>query len=151
MNANHAQLQTTAAATFEREFIRRDGRVLMIGQYEVGDVGCVVWDAAIVLAYYLESADFLDERGQNKLLGKAVVELGAGTGLVGLQAAASGLVKTFQFVTLVSFVIEEESFTNLILILQLSWIIFCCTRFVDALYFITWECSTSNVCLFTAA
>lgn len=94
MNSKHEQLQSTVTATFKREFIRRDGQVLMIGQYEIGDVGCVVWDAAIVLAYYFETADFTDERGQNKLLGKTVVELGAGTGLVGLQAAACGLVET---------------------------------------------------------
>jgi len=85
-------LQSSVTATFERQFPRRDGRVLTIGQYEVGDVGCVVWDAAIVLSYYLESEDFTDRNGQNILIGKTVVELGAGTGIVGIQAAACGFV-----------------------------------------------------------
>jgi len=75
---------------FARELERRDGRVLSISQYEVGDVGCVVWDAALVLAFYLESADFTNETGNSKLLDKSVVELGSGTGVVGIQAAACG-------------------------------------------------------------
>ena len=79
-----------ATATFEREFFRRDERLLKIGQYEVGDVGCVVWDAAIVLSRYLETADFVNDTQKNCLFGKTVVELGAGTGIVGIQAAACG-------------------------------------------------------------
>jgi len=75
---------------FKRELERRDGRVLSISQYEVGDVGCVVWDAALVLSFYLESADFTDETGNSRLLDKSVVELGSGTGVVGIQAAACG-------------------------------------------------------------
>ena len=59
---------------------------LVITQIYVGDVGCVVWDAAIVLARFLENkyfpADFW--------AGKSVLELGAGTGLVGLVAACLG-------------------------------------------------------------
>lgn len=94
MSTENESLQPAVKTTFEREFIRRDGLVLTVGQYEVGDVGCVVWDAAIVLAYYLETADFTDEKGQSRLSGKTVIELGAGTGLVGLQAATCGLVKT---------------------------------------------------------
>merc|ERR1712150_41030 len=72
------------------EFERNDGSVLTINQCEVGDVGCVVWDAALVLTSYLDGIDFLDDVGGNKLTGKTVVELGAGTGIVGLQAAAIG-------------------------------------------------------------
>ena len=75
---------------FTRELERRDGQVLTISQYEVGDVGCVVWDAALVLSYYLESADFSDETGKSRLLGRSVMELGSGTGVVGIQAAACG-------------------------------------------------------------
>ena len=75
---------------FKRELERHDRRVLSIGQYEVGDVGCVVWDAALVLAFYLESGDFTDETGNSQLLDKSVVELGSGTGVVGIQAAACG-------------------------------------------------------------
>jgi len=75
---------------FTRELERRDGRLLSINQYEVGDVGCVVWDAALVLSFYLESADFTDEAGNSRLFDKSVVELGSGTGVVGIQAAACG-------------------------------------------------------------
>jgi len=80
----------TERRMFTRELERRDGRVLSINQYEVGDVGCVVWDAALVLSYYLESPDFIDITGNSKLLDKSVVELGSGTGVVGIQAAACG-------------------------------------------------------------
>ena len=80
---------------FIREFERNDGSVLTINQCEVGDVGCVVWDAALVLTSYLDGIDFLDDVGGNKLTGKTVVELGAGTGIVGLQAAAIGYLFVF--------------------------------------------------------
>ncbi|XP_045168423.2 protein N-lysine methyltransferase METTL21D-like isoform X2 [Mercenaria mercenaria] len=76
---------------FVREVQRNDSEILQINQCEVGDVGCVVWDAAIVLAKYLESHDF--HRG-NDLVDKAVVEIGAGTGVVGLMAASYGAMVT---------------------------------------------------------
>ena len=72
---------------FAREVERKDESVLKIYQSEVGDVGCVVWDAALVLSKYLETADF--NNGQ-QLNGKSVIELGAGTGAVGLMAATYG-------------------------------------------------------------
>ena len=72
---------------FIREIERNDSKVLQINQCEVGDVGCVVWDAAIVLSKYLESDDF--HRGTD-LVDKNVVEIGAGTGVVGLMAATYG-------------------------------------------------------------
>ena len=76
---------------FVREFERKDGSILTINQSEVGDVGCVVWDAAIVLSCYMETSDFYDvNANKNVLAGKRVIELGAGTGLVGLQAACLG-------------------------------------------------------------
>ena len=74
---------------FVREVEKNDDSVLKIHQSEVGDVGCVVWDAALVLSKYLETADF--ENGQG-LEGKSVIELGAGTGIVGLMAASFGCV-----------------------------------------------------------
>ena len=60
---------------------------LEIYQELEGDVGCVVWDAAIALAKYIEM-----EKAQAKynFQGKAVIELGAGTGIVGLVAAVKG-------------------------------------------------------------
>ena len=51
-------------------------------KYE-GDTGVVVWDAAIVLAKYLELI-------ADQLAGGVCCELGAGTGAVGLCAAALG-------------------------------------------------------------
>ncbi|KAJ2718198.1 Protein-lysine N-methyltransferase efm6 [Coemansia sp. Benny D115] len=47
-------------------------------------VGSTVWDAALVMAKYL---DHQVSRGTLDLAGKLVVELGAGTGLVGLALA----------------------------------------------------------------
>lgn len=46
-------------------------------------VAAVVWDAAVVLCMYLEL-------GRVELKGKGVIELGAGTGLVGIVAALLG-------------------------------------------------------------
>ncbi|XP_072527500.1 protein N-lysine methyltransferase METTL21A [Salminus brasiliensis] len=46
-------------------------------------VAAVVWDAAVVLCMYLEL-------GRVDLKGKTVIELGAGTGLVGIVAALLG-------------------------------------------------------------
>ncbi|XP_058473351.1 protein N-lysine methyltransferase METTL21A [Solea solea] len=46
-------------------------------------VAAVVWDAAVVMCMYLEL-------GKVELKGKAVIELGAGTGLVGIVAALLG-------------------------------------------------------------
>ncbi|XP_040037458.2 protein N-lysine methyltransferase METTL21A [Gasterosteus aculeatus] len=46
-------------------------------------VAAVVWDAAVVMCMYLEM-------GTLELKGKGVIELGAGTGLVGIVAALMG-------------------------------------------------------------
>ncbi|RMX40128.1 hypothetical protein pdam_00002282 [Pocillopora damicornis] len=43
--------------TFEREIECKDG-ILKIKQAEVGDESCVVWDAALVLAKYLQTEHF---------------------------------------------------------------------------------------------
>jgi predicted nicotinamide N-methyase len=72
--------------TFDRKIEGNYG-TLVIKQAEVGDVGCVVWDAAIVLEKYLETEGFLSK---HNLKGKRVIELGAGTGLVGLVASVLG-------------------------------------------------------------
>ena len=73
--------------TFCREFEKNSGDTLTIHQLQVGDVGCVVWDAALVLSKYLETQDF--DCGK-MLKDKQVLELGAGTGIVGLAAASLG-------------------------------------------------------------
>jgi predicted nicotinamide N-methyase len=63
------------------------GQCLTLCQKEVGNVSCVVWDAALVLAKYLEVRC---DKTQNWLKGQSVVELGAGPGCVGLTAACFG-------------------------------------------------------------
>ncbi|KAF3701238.1 Protein-lysine methyltransferase METTL21D [Channa argus] len=76
---------------FVREIEKNDGGVIKVKQCYLGDVGFVVWDAAIVLAKYLETQQFYDmSSGVNVWAGKRVVELGAGTGVVGLMAATLG-------------------------------------------------------------
>lgn len=76
---------------FVRDIERNDGCTLNINQCYQGDVGCVVWDAAIVLSKYLETKHFHDPSSEvNVWAGKSVVELGAGTGVVGLMAASMG-------------------------------------------------------------
>ncbi|XP_038071851.1 protein N-lysine methyltransferase METTL21A-like [Patiria miniata] len=62
------------------------GQTVTIRQrWEELGVAAVVWDAAVVLAEYLES-----NAQQLNLSGKSVIELGAGTGLVGTVAAVLG-------------------------------------------------------------
>ena len=56
---------------------------LQIPQRDVGEEAVVVWDAALVLAHFLL-------KHRHFLLNKTVLELGAGTGAVGLAAAALG-------------------------------------------------------------
>ncbi|KAM6961049.1 protein N-lysine methyltransferase METTL21D [Aplochiton taeniatus] len=76
---------------FVREIEKNDGCVLRMKQCYKGDVGCVVWDAAIVLAKYLETKQFYDPACQlNAWSQKCVLELGSGTGVVGLMAATLG-------------------------------------------------------------
>ena len=71
---------------FIRELDLADNTLDIYQELE-GDVGCVVWDAAITLAKYIDT-----EKTQRKhnFRGKAVIELGAGTGIVGLVAAVKG-------------------------------------------------------------
>jgi len=65
----------------------KDKISLRIKQMCVGDVGCVVWDAALVLSAFLEQETYFPP---SFWIGKRVIELGAGTGVVGLAAAAHG-------------------------------------------------------------
>ncbi|XP_064420778.1 protein-lysine methyltransferase METTL21D isoform X2 [Latimeria chalumnae] len=74
---------------FKREIERKDGTFLHINQFSIGDVGCVVWDAALVLCKYLETKQFNRKR-RHAFLKKSVIELGSGTGVVGLMAATLG-------------------------------------------------------------
>ncbi|XP_077297923.1 protein N-lysine methyltransferase METTL21D-like [Arctopsyche grandis] len=61
---------------------------LTLYQRLVGDVSCVVWDAAIVLSKYLQL--LIEPNGECSLIGRKVLELGAGVGCVGLTAATLG-------------------------------------------------------------
>ncbi|KAJ6654027.1 hypothetical protein lerEdw1_007536, partial [Lerista edwardsae] len=72
-----------------RELARRGGGGdgLRLAQRAAGGTGSVVWDAALVLARFLEKSS---EGGRLPLARRAVLELGAGTGLVGLMAACLG-------------------------------------------------------------
>ncbi|XP_074885541.1 protein N-lysine methyltransferase METTL21D isoform X2 [Buteo buteo] len=70
-------------AGFVRELERRGGPALRLEQRAAGGVGCVVWDAALVLAKFLET-------GACPLARREVLELGAGTGAVGIMAATLG-------------------------------------------------------------
>jgi predicted nicotinamide N-methyase len=56
-------------------------------------VGCVVWDAALVLGAYL---DHMNETEQKPMKNLKILELGSGTGFVGLVAAAMGSVISVQ-------------------------------------------------------
>ena len=72
---------------FIRELDFTCGDVQMY-QATIGDVGHVVWDAAIALSKYIDTPHFTTTH--NTMNDKLVVELGAGTGLVGLIAAKLG-------------------------------------------------------------
>jgi protein N-lysine methyltransferase METTL21D len=75
-------------AAFTREFeVESQNLTLNLHQNVDGDVSCVVWDAALVLAGYL---DCENRRRKEFLKGKRVVELGSGVGCVALTAAALG-------------------------------------------------------------
>ena len=48
---------STTSATADVSFIREvecGGKMLQVKQLYVGDVGCVVWDAALVLCRFIE-------------------------------------------------------------------------------------------------
>lgn len=58
---------------------------ILVPQKDVGEEAVVVWDAALVLAFFLNKhcQDFVNKS-------TVVLELGAGTGAVGLACAALG-------------------------------------------------------------
>ena len=62
-------------------------RTLRIHQLYIGDEGCVVWDAALVLARFLENERFFPPKYWKN---RKVLELGSGTGAVGLASSVLG-------------------------------------------------------------
>ncbi|ESO10175.1 hypothetical protein HELRODRAFT_109498 [Helobdella robusta] len=68
---------------FHRKFEKSDGKSVFVSQLVCGDVGCVVWDSAIVMFHFIE-------KNKSFFSGKKVIDLGSGTGLIGIQAAACG-------------------------------------------------------------
>ncbi len=72
---------------FLREYETKTSKTLRINQIEYGDVGCVVWDASIVLAKYLE---ILINEAKIDFSGLSIIELGAGTGLISVLMASYG-------------------------------------------------------------
>ena len=112
--AKEAVVESTSSFTRELEV---GDQVVQIKQLYVGDVGCVVWDAALVLCKFLENEHFfpvhmtsksdklseceatpvskqstrLDGRvATSYWTGKRVIDLGSGTGAVGIAAAVLG-------------------------------------------------------------
>ncbi|XP_060608784.2 protein N-lysine methyltransferase METTL21D [Anolis sagrei] len=80
-----------SAGFFERALLwgpPESGLVLRVAQRSAGGTGCVVWDAALVLARFLAKKS--PAQASLDLRRKAALELGAGTGLVGLMAACLG-------------------------------------------------------------
>ncbi|RHY49097.1 hypothetical protein DYB30_007350 [Aphanomyces astaci] len=77
---------------FEKGEFLIHGTPLYIG--EVGNTGkgtgLTIWDGSVVLAKYLEHATSSFVQNEDSVRGKRVLELGAGTGLVGLAAAVCG-------------------------------------------------------------
>ena len=63
------------------------GRVFKVKQLYVGDVGCVVWDAAIVLCKFLENETYFPPGFWPT---KRAVDIGSGTGVVGIAAGVLG-------------------------------------------------------------
>ncbi|XP_015606631.1 protein-lysine methyltransferase METTL21D [Cephus cinctus] len=65
-------------------------KTLTLYQKQVGNVSCIVWDAALVLAKYLDISCQKNKFGSEWLRGKKILELGAGIGCVGMTAACLG-------------------------------------------------------------
>ena len=79
---------------FVRHYEKRDGSIIDINQSECGDVGCVVWDAALVLSAYIETehfrSNFRNKCAESFLSDCDIIELGAGTGIVGILCGTYG-------------------------------------------------------------
>ncbi|VDN04016.1 unnamed protein product [Thelazia callipaeda] len=70
------------ASHFIRKFNLSSNEVI-INQECIGDVGCIVWDSAIVACYYFA-------RKQSFWRGKKILEIGAGTGVCSIVLGVLG-------------------------------------------------------------
>ncbi|XP_077517847.1 protein N-lysine methyltransferase METTL21D-like [Amblyomma americanum] len=84
------------------------GVELAIHQWTEGDVGCVVWDGALVLGKFIDHKNCTREWDPKK----SVLELGSGTGIVGIIASSFGndvvLTDLPQFMPLLDKNLEEN-------------------------------------------
>ncbi len=107
--------------------------VLTIKQSTIGDVGCVVWDAALVLLKFLESDLFKSKH--ETLEQKHVIELGSGTGAVGLAASLLGANVTItdieDFVPLMQMNINTNKalIKGSLMAKTLKWLVAFCHKF----------------------
>ena len=86
--ASKSKRDSSSGDYFIREvYCCNNEKCLRIKQMYVGDVGCVVWDAALALSAFLSQVDYFPASFWS---GRRVIELGAGTGVVGLVAATLG-------------------------------------------------------------
>ncbi|GAX73805.1 hypothetical protein CEUSTIGMA_g1256.t1 [Chlamydomonas eustigma] len=100
-------------------------------QWELeNDAGAVVWDAALVLSHFLihsqEVSSLQATSGPTGLKGKTVLELGSGTGVVGLVAAALGasavlLTDLCHLTSYLSSNIKLNSMEGCVMSLELEW------------------------------
>ena len=78
---NLAEHQNSQTFVWEIQFFDAS---LSINQAYIGDVGCAVWDAALVVAKYFKKAL------GNDLDGRKVLEFGTDTGIVRLCGSVAG-------------------------------------------------------------
>lgn len=80
----HEEINDTFSRNLELESCNI---TLTFEQQNLGEVNCVVWDAALVLSKYL---DISAQKKNYWLKDKKVLELGSGLGCVGITAACLG-------------------------------------------------------------
>lgn len=102
-------MEGISESTFlRRVYLDSTGQELRIHQCYEGDVGCVVWDGALVLGKYIDHRNNTGKWSTEQV----IVELGAGTGIVGLITASFGntviLTDLAQFVPLMEKNIREN-------------------------------------------
>lgn len=66
------------------------GGSLLVAQEGLEEIGGVAWDCGRAICHLLLLPAFRERLLKNLHVGASVVELGSGTGLVGLQMAAFG-------------------------------------------------------------